>query len=88
MNDSIAEIAKRLELSGHWVSVDYRVAETVAANILGITTRTLRSWRGEGRAPRFYDAGRLTYRISDLLEFLESRAHNPQSLAATGSSRK
>ena len=83
-----ADLAARLEARRIWVSLDGRVAEPTAADILGVTTRTLRTWRAEGRAPRFYDAGRLTYRIIDLLIFLESRAHDSQSLAAIGNMRK
>lgn len=81
-------LGDRLERSRHWVSPDGRVREATAAHVLGCTTRTLRTWRAEGRAPRFYDAGRLTYRLSDLLIFLESRAHDSQSLAAIGNMRK
>jgi hypothetical protein len=82
------ELAERLEARRVWVSLDFRVAEPTAAEVLGVTVRTLRTWRTEGRAPRFYDAGRLTYRIIDLLIFLESRAHDSQSMAAIGNMRK
>ena len=73
MNDSIAEIAKRLELSGHWVSADYRVDESTAAHLIGVKPRTMRLWRARGIGPPFIAAGRLTYRISAVLAFLESR---------------
>ena len=85
----ITRIAERLEAKGPWVSYDFRVREPTAADFLGISTRQLRTWRTEGRAPRFFLAGRLSYHISDLLNFLESRSSDfSKSLAAIGTTRQ
>lgn len=85
----IARIAAELRARRHWVSDDWRVREPTAAELIGISTRTLRTWRTEGRAPTFIDAGRLTYRISDLLDFIASRSSDfSKSLAASGTTRQ
>lgn len=70
---TVEQIAARLLAAGHWVSADHRVDEAGAAYLIGITTRTLRLWRAAGTAPPFIRAGRLTYRIAAVLEFLQSR---------------
>lgn len=42
-----------------------------AAAALGVTTRTLDTWRSEGRGPDFIKAGgRVLYRESDLADWL------------------
>ena len=85
----VERIAAALRAGGHWVSEDWRVREPTAAHFIGISVRTLRTWRTEGRAPRFIDAGRLTYRLDDLLAFNESRASDfDRSLAASGTTRQ
>ena len=92
MTDRAAEIkriAEQLEAKGHWVSEDWRVREPTAAHFIGVSVRTLRTWRTEGRAPTFKDLGRLNYRIGDLLAFIESRSSDfSKSLAASGTTRQ
>ena len=70
---TVDRIADRLRIEGHWVSADHRVDETTAAALIGVTVRTLRLWRAAGTSPVFIRAGKLTYRISAVLEFLASR---------------
>ncbi|MBK9656918.1 MAG: helix-turn-helix domain-containing protein [Rhodanobacteraceae bacterium] len=70
---TVDRIAERLRAKGHWVSDDDRVYEAGAAELLGCSTETLRKWRAADTAPVFIRAGRLTYRISAVLEFLASR---------------
>lgn len=66
------ELAERLEARGHWVSIDLRVREKSAAELLGVKQRTMRAWREEGVAPRVVRvSGRITYYLSDLIELIE-----------------
>ena len=64
-------LAARLAASGHWVSPDGRVTEATAAEVIGVTSRTMARWREAGVAPPFYRAGRLTYALRDVLAFLD-----------------
>lgn len=41
----VQALAERLEARGCWVSLDMRVREPVAAEVLGVTGRTLQRWR-------------------------------------------
>lgn len=75
----VAELAERLERRGIWVSEDYRVRESGAAFVLGVTARTLQRWREAGMAPPFITFGRLdrilTYDLHDVLKWIDSRRH-------------
>lgn len=52
---------------------------TEAAAAIGVTRGTLAQWRYERRGPRHYKPGRIRYRRSDVLAWLESRAVEPLS---------
>ncbi len=53
--------------------------ERQAARYLGVSPGTLRLWRSEGRAPRFFRAGKLVrYRRADLDSWIESRLSDPK----------
>lgn len=75
----IESLADRIRKSGVWVSWDLRITEQTAAQLIGVTQRTLRSWRDEGRGPAYVAAEkrRLTYRIADVLAWIESRRADP-----------
>lgn len=79
MTNPVDQLATRLAGAGHWVSLDNRVTEQTAAELIGISTRTLRDWRSRGTGPAFVSAGRLTYRLTDILAFLDTRTHNPMA---------
>lgn len=61
--------------TGAQISADDRVTEKTAAALIGASGATLRRWRAEGAGPAYVSlplAGcRITYRLSDLAEFLE-----------------
>lgn len=72
----VADLAARLERAGHWVSPDLRIGEGTAAHVIGCTPRTLQRWREQGSAPPFIVIGRaLSFRLCDLLAWLDSRRH-------------
>ncbi len=72
----VQALAERLEARGCWVSLDMRVREPVAAEVLGVTGRTLQRWREAGCSPPFVVIGRaLSYRLSDLLQWISERRH-------------
>lgn len=63
-----------------WITPDCRIGERDAAELIGWCAGHLRNARSEGRAPRFYRIGgaghRVSYRIDDLAEFIESLAQS------------
>lgn len=63
---------------GMWLSGDGRIGEVDAAALLGWTVGSLRNARTEGRGPRAYRIGggghRVSYRITDLAEWVESQS--------------
>lgn len=72
----VQALAARLEQSRHWVSPDLRVREPVAAEVLGVTARTLQRWREAGIGPAFVVIGRnVTYRLGDVLQWVDERRH-------------
>ena len=87
LDHRVQAVTARLEACKRWVSLDGRINESDAAELVGVSQRTLRAWREEGRGPVFVLVGRrLTFRIADLLRWLDERTHNPS--AANGNSRK
>ena len=62
------------EEHGHTVTPDGRVPESVAAELLGVSAKTLANWRSLGAGPRAYRLSGITYRLRDLAEFLEAQA--------------
>ncbi len=76
LDRQVIALAERLERAGKWVSLDHRVREPVAAEVLGVTGRTLQRWREAGTGPAFVVLSRnVTYRVVDLLQWVESRRH-------------
>lgn len=73
-------LCARLTAAGEWVSLDGRVRESAAARVLGVTAKTIRRWREAGQGPPFLLIGnRLTFRVCDLVEWLNQRRHDPQA---------
>jgi hypothetical protein len=62
---------------------DLTLDQVEAAAFLGLTPRTLESWRAQKRGPKYlsYSKRCVRYRLRDLLSFQESRA---VSTGATG----
>jgi len=53
---------------------DLALNENCAAELLGVSTRTLQAWRVKGAGPRFVKIGRaVRYRRRALIEFLNER---------------
>ncbi|ABE42915.1 hypothetical protein Bpro_0959 [Polaromonas sp. JS666] len=63
--------------AGSFVSIDERVSEQDAAQLLGITAGGLKNMRHEGRAPEAYGApigrGKVSYRLFDLALWIEQK---------------
>ena len=57
--------------AGEPLTGDLRVGEQAAAQLLGVAVKTLRNWRAQLEGPRYYRAGRISYRLRDLAEFIE-----------------
>ena len=74
----LERIAGRLEAAGYWVSLDHRTDEAGAAKLIGIRPRSLRNWRAQGTGPAFVYAGRVTYKIAAVLDYLNER-ENPMA---------
>jgi len=78
-SSAVERAAARIELAGGWVSFDYRVRESTAAELLDTSARTLRNWRESGWGPVYVcaDRARITYRLADLLAWISSRSIDP-----------
>jgi|GEM_PF-2895913 len=76
---AVERTAARLDLQGVWVSADLRVSDSTAADLLGVGPRTLRDWRQDGWGPTYVcaDRARITYRLADLLAWVNSRSIDP-----------
>ena len=57
---------------GHWISIDGRVTEPVAAELLERAPGTLRNWRSYGGASvrHYFHHGRITYALRDIAEYV------------------
>lgn len=56
--------------------------ETEAAEILGLSVKTIRYWRWSQRGPRYLKLGnRVKYRAADLEAWMEERTVNPEARA-------
>jgi predicted DNA-binding transcriptional regulator AlpA len=55
--------------------------ERQASRYIGVSAGTLRLWRAEGRAPRYFKAGEklVRYRKGDLDSWIEARLSGPQN---------
>jgi DNA-binding transcriptional MerR regulator len=55
------------------VDIDTLLAEVHAAELLGLSSRTLQAWRTKGVGPAFVRAGRaIRYRRRDLIAWMEA----------------
>ena len=68
-----ARLAERLRAEGRTVTLGLAVGDDVAAEYLGVSPRTLRSWRKESRGPRSYVAGRVFYPLVELLRYVDGQ---------------
>lgn len=73
MGDSIAAVIVDLRAQGRHVTPDGRVAPDVAAYVIGISEGTLKNWRNADTGPDYFRAGRIWYRLDDLLAWIEAR---------------
>ena len=76
--DPVAALVAQFEAlcreRGYWISIDGRVSEDVAAELLDRAAGTLRNWRANAgtSVPFFRHRGRVTYRLHDLAKHLEA----------------
>ncbi len=57
-----------------------RFHDPEAAEYLGLSASTLPAWRTRGKGPRFHKLGRrVVYFESDLVEYLDARAVDPEA---------
>jgi len=67
-------VLARLDAAGkHYTPADLRVDSPTAAWILGIAPGTLRNWRDAGKGPQALHIGRVWYRITELLAWMEDQ---------------
>jgi excisionase family DNA binding protein len=65
------------------VDDDQLFGEVPAADLLGMSYRTLQAWRAEGKGPPFIRAGRaIRYRRSDLRAWMDKNTVAPCGIAA------
>lgn len=63
---------------------DLALNENLAAELLGVSVRTLQAWRVRGGGPRYCKIGRIVrYRRRDIVQFQERHAVNSTSEADT-----
>jgi hypothetical protein len=65
-------VAARLLDRGAWVSADLRVLPETAADMLCVAERTLANWRASLHPLPFVGGARVTYRLTDLLAFVDA----------------
>lgn len=70
-------VTERLRASGHTVRPDGRITSEAAAELLGVSPKTLRNWRSGKLPPGFpqpFDIrGRVWYRLPELLAWIEAQ---------------
>lgn len=65
------------------VDHDKLLAEIQAADLLGMSSRTLQAWRGQGVGPPFIRAGRaIRYRRSDVMSWATEKTVKPKPPSA------
>ncbi|ATS39473.2 MULTISPECIES: helix-turn-helix transcriptional regulator [Xanthomonas] len=70
---SVESIRQSLEARGCYVTVDGRVNEDTAAQLIPCSTSCLRRWRAEGKGPRCYRPAKTPwYYLADVLAWIES----------------
>ncbi len=63
------------------VDSDALLTEVYAADLLGLSSRTLQAWRTKGFGPAFVRAGRaIRYRRRDLIAWMDANTVASQSL--------
>ena len=61
---------------------DALLVEVRAAELLGVSTRTLQAWRSQGCGPPFVRVGRaIRYRRRDLLSWIQNNTIHPQAVS-------
>lgn len=71
---TLAAFLSWCEENGCTPTADGRVPESVTAELLGVSAKTLSNWRGLGCGPKVYRVGGVSYRLRDLAEFVETQA--------------
>lgn len=75
-------VIERLRASGHTVRPDGRITADAAAELLGVSPKTLRNWRSGMLPPGFPQAfdirGRIWYRLHELLDWIEAQRDEEQ----------
>lgn len=74
VTDEIERIAVGLRAAGHTVTIDGRIESDAAADLIGIAHRTLANWRTAGTGPPWILAGRVWYRIDEVLAWIDAQA--------------
>ena len=70
---SLDALRQTLESHGCYVTVDGRVNEDTAAQLIPCSTSCLRRWRAEGKGPRCYRPAKTRwYYLADVLAWIES----------------
>ena len=65
-------VAARLLDRGAWISADLRCLPETAADMIGVGERTLANWRASLHPLPFVGGPRVTYRLTDLLAFIDA----------------
>jgi hypothetical protein len=73
---SIATVISDLRAQGLHVTPDGRVLPEVAAGIIGVSEGTLRNWRNADTGPDYFRTGRIWYRLTDILGWIEGCREN------------
>lgn len=64
-------LGERLRHDGHFVTLAGAVSEVTAAELLDVSSRTLRRWRCDGCGPRWYRTRRVLYPLVDIVRYLD-----------------
>lgn len=68
---SLTDVWERLEAAGHYVTIDGRVTEDIAATLVPCPVSRLRRWRLEGKGPRFFQPAKTPwYYLGDVLAWI------------------
>lgn len=69
--DLLEDLKKACRERNYWISPDGRVRADVAADLIGLTPKTLSNWRQDAaRLPHTMRAGRPLYALEDLANYL------------------
>ncbi len=85
LNQRADRLAERLRQDGFIVTLAEHITADDAAKVLGVSTRTLRSWRKVGNGPRCVVAGRTWYPVREIVRYLDSQL---TPAAESGNNRK